>query len=70
MVGCGNSELSDELYTKNDCKLITNIDISDNVINRMKKKAEEKGQEMIYEVGDVTNMKYADENFNVVIGTF
>lgn len=68
MVGCGNSELSDELYTKNDCKLITNIDISENVIGRMKKKAQEKGQEMIYEVGDVTNMKYVEENFNVVIG--
>lgn len=40
------------------CKLITNIDISENVIKRMQKKAEETGRQMIYEVGDVTNLKY------------
>ena len=68
MVGCGNSELSDELYNKNGCKLITNIDISDNVINRMKEKAQKIGQEMIYEVVDVTNMPYREEKFNCVIG--
>jgi len=67
MVGCGNSELSDELYSRNDCKLITNIDISENVIERMKEKSKQNGREMIYEVGDVTKMKYSDESFNVVI---
>lgn len=70
MVGCGNSELSEELYSKQDCKLITNIDISENVIERMKKKSAENGISMIYEVGDVTNMKYTDESFNAVIGNF
>ena len=70
MVGCGNSELSEELYSKQDCKLITNIDISENVIERMKKKSAENGISMIYEVGDVTNMKYTDESFNAVIGKF
>lgn len=70
MVGCGNSELSDELYSHNGCKLITNIDISDNVIGRMKKKAEENGRSMIYEVGDVTDMKYSDGSFNCVIGKY
>ena len=68
MVGCGNSELSEELYSRNDCKLITNIDISENVIERMKEKAKQNESEMIYEVGDVTKMKYSDERFNVVIG--
>ena len=66
--GCGNSELSEELYSKQNCKLITNIDISENVITRMKKKAEQNKMEMIFEVGDVTKMTYNDERFNTVIG--
>ena len=66
--GCGNSELSEELYSKQNCKLITNIDISENVISRMKKKAEQNKMEMIFEVGDVTKMTYSDERFNTVIG--
>jgi len=67
MVGCGNSELSDELHDMQKCKLITNVDISENVIKRMQKKAEDAGREMIYDVGDVTNLKYRDEQFNCVI---
>ena len=48
--------------------MITNIDISENVISRMKKKAEQNEMEMIFEVGDVTKMTYNDEKFNTVIG--
>ena len=48
--------------------MITNIDISENVISRMKKKAEQNKMEMIFEVGDVTKMTYNDEKFNTVIG--
>lgn len=70
MVGCGNSELSEELYSKQNCKLITNIDISENVISRMKKKAEQSNMQMIFDVGDVTKMVYNDEKFNTVIGNF
>ena len=46
------------------------IDISDNVITRMKKRCEDSGRSMIYEVGDVTNMNYSDEKFDTVIGRF
>ena len=56
------------MYSKQNCKLITNIDISENVISRMKKKAEQNKTEMIFEVGDVTKMTYNDEKFNTVIG--
>ena len=56
------------MYSKQNCKLITNIDISENVISRMKKKAEQNKMEMIFEVGDVTKMTYNDEKFNTVIG--
>ena len=56
------------MYSKQNCRLITNIDISENVISRMKKKAEQNKMEMIFEVGDVTKMTYNDEKFNTVIG--
>ena len=33
----------------------------------MKKRSEQAGRSMIYEVGDVTKMSYSNEKFNVVI---
>ena len=43
------------------------MDISENVIERMKKRSEQAGRSMLYEVGDVTKMEYKSEKFNVVI---
>ena len=62
MVGCGNSKLSEQMYLSN-YKNIINIDISDIVIEKMKKQYPEmKWQEM-----DATKMSFENNLFDCVI---
>ena len=62
MVGCGNSKLSEQMYLSN-YKNIINIDISNIVIEKMKKQYPEmKWQEM-----DATKMSFENNLFDCII---
>ena len=62
MVGCGNSKLSNQMYLSNYKKII-NIDISDVVIEKMKKQY----PEMDWQVMDATKMSFENNLFDCVI---
>lgn len=64
-LGCGNGALTEDMYDDGYTN-ITNIDISSVVINQMAERNKER-RGMRYEVGDVTNMKYEDNSFDVAI---
>lgn len=63
-VGCGNSRMSEEMYAEGYTD-ITNIDISPYVIEDMREKYAE--TDMVFDVMDVKNMHYDDEEFDTVI---
>ena len=62
MVGCGNSKLSEQMYLSN-YKNIINIDISDIVIEKMKKQY----PEMNWQEMDATKMSFENNLFDCVI---
>lgn len=64
-VGCGNSLFSEELYDKG-FKNIKNIDFSNNVIKKMKKRNKKRG-EMSWVVMDVFEMSFEKESFDTII---
>ncbi|XP_034948579.1 eEF1A lysine and N-terminal methyltransferase homolog [Chelonus insularis] len=66
MVGCGNSTLSMDLYDVG-YKSITNIDISQVVIDQMKEKNRIDRSELIFEKMDAMNMTFEDNKFSVVM---
>jgi len=65
MSGCGNSQLSEQLYDAG-FKNITNIDISEKVINQMRISNTNR-PEMNWMIMDVNNMRMEDNMFNVVL---
>jgi len=65
MLGCGNSELSEEMY-RDGYHSITNIDYSPVVIENMKNRSPE-AQSMHWMVMDVKDMKFDAGKFDVVI---
>ena len=65
-IGCGNSLFSEELYDSG-YKNIKNIDFSEKVIKKMRKRSSKIRPEMIYEVGDVFNMKFEGGSFDAVM---
>ena len=65
-IGCGNSLFSEQLYDFG-FKNIKNIDFSEKVIKKMRKRSNIKRPEMSYEVGDVFNMKFEDNSFDAVM---
>lgn len=67
MVGCGNSKLSENMYSE-DYFNITNIDISGIVIKKMNEEKDNKNMEkMIYLEMDATSMTFEDNSFDFVL---
>jgi len=64
-VGCGNSSLASDLYDVG-YRNIRSIDISDLVINQMSQQNKNR-PELIFEKMDVTDMRYKDAEFSVVL---
>lgn len=66
MIGCGNSNLSEQLYDQGYTN-ITNIDISPVVIDQMSQQMQAKNKSMKWLVMDATNTDFKDEEFDVVM---
>lgn len=66
MVGCGNSKLSMDLYDVG-CRQITNIDISQLVINQMIELNRAERPAMTYRQMDATKMSFDADSFSVVL---
>nr|XP_034978267.1 eEF1A lysine and N-terminal methyltransferase isoform X2 [Zootoca vivipara] len=66
VAGCGNSELSEQLYDEG-YQDITNVDISEVVIKQMQKRSAHLRPKMTYIVMDVLQMDFPDEHFQVVL---
>ncbi|NWY53876.1 MET13 protein, partial [Chionis minor] len=67
VVGCGNSELSEQMYDMGMCEDIVNIDISDAVIRQMQERTESKRPKMRYLLMDMLQMDFPDAHFQVVL---
>ena len=66
MVGCGNSELSEQLYDVG-YQDIVNIDISEVVIKQMKERNASRRPRMSFLKMDMTQMEFPDASFQVVL---
>ncbi|XP_069121308.1 eEF1A lysine and N-terminal methyltransferase-like [Argopecten irradians] len=66
MVGCGNSQLSENLYDVGYHNIV-NIDISDTVIRQMTEKNRQSRPDMKFLKMDVKNTDFADGEFAVVL---
>ena len=64
-IGCGNATITEEMYDEG-YENIVNMDISPIVIEQMKQKNASRTN-MIYEVGDMMNMKYENDEFDVIL---
>ncbi|XP_064928274.1 eEF1A lysine and N-terminal methyltransferase isoform X5 [Columba livia] len=67
VVGCGNSELSEQMYDTGMCEDIINIDISDAVIRQMQERSGSKRPKMSYLLMDMLQMDFPDAHFQVVL---
>lgn len=67
MVGCGNSELSEQMYDTGMCEDIVNIDISDAVIRQMQERSTSKRPKMSYLQMDMLHMDFPDAHFQVAL---
>lgn len=66
MSGCGNSNLSLNLYSDGFTNM-TSVDNSEVVITNMNKKHKDKYPGLVYEMKDILNTEYPNEKFSVVI---
>ncbi|XP_027724399.1 methyltransferase-like protein 13 [Vombatus ursinus] len=66
VVGCGNSELSEQLYDVG-YQDIVNIDISEVVIKQMKERNGSRRPQMSFLQMDMTKMEFPDASFQVVL---
>ncbi len=64
MIGCGNAEMSYDMYI-DGYQNLTNIDISEVVIEEMKDKYNE--STMKWEVMDVRDIKYPENEFDLIV---
>lgn len=67
VVGCGNSELSEQMYDVGMCEDIVNIDISDAVIHQMRERSADTRPRMSYLLMDMLHMDFPDGHFQVVL---
>jgi len=71
VVGCGNSQLSEDMYAKSRAKIITSIDISSVVIQMMNDRAKRlfknKSTGLKYFTMDIKKMTFKDATFDLVI---
>ncbi|KFV97106.1 Methyltransferase-like 13 [Eurypyga helias] len=67
VVGCGNSELSEQMYDVGMCEDIVNIDVSDAVIRQMQERSGSKRPKMSYLLMDMLQMDFPDTHFQVVL---
>ncbi|XP_051661991.1 eEF1A lysine and N-terminal methyltransferase isoform X2 [Manacus candei] len=67
VVGCGNSELSEQMYDVGMCEDIVNIDISDAVIRQMQERSGSRRPKMSYLLMDMLQMDFPDAHFQVVL---
>ncbi|XP_029888639.2 eEF1A lysine and N-terminal methyltransferase isoform X1 [Aquila chrysaetos chrysaetos] len=67
VVGCGNSELSEQMYDVGMCEDIVNIDVSDAVIRQMQERSRSKRPKMSYLLMDMLQMDFPDAHFQVVL---
>lgn len=66
MSGCGNSDLSLQLYSDGFTNM-TSVDNSEVVIANMNKKHKDKYPGLVYVIKDILNTEYQNETFSVVI---
>uniref|UniRef100_A0A8C8BSG1 eEF1A lysine and N-terminal methyltransferase n=1 Tax=Otus sunia TaxID=257818 RepID=A0A8C8BSG1_9STRI len=67
VVGCGNSELSEQMYDTGMCEDIVNIDVSDAVIRQMQERSGSRRPKMSYMLMDMLQMDFPDAQFQVVL---
>lgn len=64
--GCGNSELSEQLYDVS-YRHLTNIDISETVVNHMNQKNAKLHQDLTFQKVDATQTPYEDGSYQVTL---
>ncbi|XP_026542706.1 methyltransferase-like protein 13 [Notechis scutatus] len=65
VVGCGNSELSEQLYDEGYHDIIS-VDINERVVKQMQERSTQLRPKMTYMVMDVLQMDFPDDHFQVV----
>ena len=66
MVGCGNSELSEQLYDVG-YQHLTNIDISETVVNHMSQRNAERRPGLTFQQVDATQTPYKDGSYQAAL---
>jgi len=66
MFGCGNSDMSEKMY-EDGYESIVNIDISENVINFLKERLQERMPNMRWMAMNVSDLTFADSDFDIVL---
>ena len=66
MVGCGNSELSEQMYDVG-YKSLTNIDISETVVTHMNQRNAERRPNLTFQQVDATQTHYEDASYHACL---
>ncbi|NXX78715.1 MET13 protein, partial [Urocolius indicus] len=67
VVGCGNSELSEQMYDTGVCEDIVNIDVSAAAIRQMSERSGSRRPKMSYLLMDMLHMDFPEDHFQVVL---
>ncbi|NXA34160.1 MET13 protein, partial [Eudromia elegans] len=67
VVGCGNSELSEQMYDAGLCEDIVNIDVSEAVVRQMQERSASRRPRMSYLLMDALQMDFPDALFQAVL---
>ncbi|NWX87328.1 MET13 protein, partial [Nothoprocta pentlandii] len=67
VVGCGNSELSEQMYDAGLCEDIVNIDVSEAVVRQMQERSASRRPGMSYLLMDALQMDFPDALFQVAL---